>query len=45
MQRENEYKGGVGLETLFVWNEALNNPKKIIPIKRASGLDSEVVPF
>lgn len=44
-QRANEHKGGVGLETTFLENELLNNTKKIIPIKRSKGNDSEVIPY
>lgn len=43
--RANDYRGGVGLETMLLGNELLNNIKKIIPLKRSSGSDETVIPY
>jgi len=44
-QRADEYSGGVGLETMLLGNELLNNIKKIIPIKRGSENYEKVIPY
>ena len=44
-ERADEYKGGVGLETTFLGNYVLNNPEKIIPIKRDCGSNDKIIPY
>ena len=44
-ERAEEYKGGVGLETILLGNEILSNTQKITPIKREQEIDNEIVPY
>lgn len=44
-ERADEYKGGVGLETMLLGNEILSNTHKVIPLKRDQGVDNEIVPY
>lgn len=43
--RAENYQGGVGLETTLLQNEILKNTKKIIPIKRSTANDNDVIPY